>query len=83
MRLKLWAMAVLKKIESEILVIQENSKKKKIAQRTRKNTGQLKACSSTLTERMLCSSSKNLRPPIISCNTSFYDNNPIRGILTL
>jgi hypothetical protein len=82
MRLKLWAMAVLKKIESEILVIQENSKKK-IAQRTRKDTGQLKACSSTLTERMLCRSSKNLRPPIISCNTSFYDNNPIRGILTL
>ena len=81
MRLKLWAMAVLKKIESEILVIQENIKK--IAQRTRKGTGQLKACSSTLTERMLCRSSKNLRPPIISCNTCFYDNNPIRGILTL
>jgi hypothetical protein len=57
--------------------------KKKIAQRTRKGTGQLKACSSTLTERMLCRSSKNLLPPIISCNTSFYDNNPIKGILTL
>ena len=67
MRLKSWAMAVLKKIESEILVIQENSKKK-IAQRTRKGTGQLKACGSTLTERMLCRSTKNLRSPIVFCN---------------
>jgi hypothetical protein len=31
----------------------------------------------------LCLFSKKLPPAIISCNTSFYDNNPIRGILTL
>jgi hypothetical protein len=52
-----------KKIESKIFGI--TRKLKKIAQRTRKDRGQLKACGSTLTERMFVSLSyKNL----ISCD---------------